>query len=147
MREIKFRGISEENDGWVYGDLIHCGNNNEKRQIMSFDDPSDPTFELCVENVIPSTVGQFTGLLDRNGKKIYEGDVMMNKNAKVFVIVYRGGGFCAMSPREYCLDLAGDPVTISDPLGAKQSSDYFQEQCWVIGNVHERSELLDVAEG
>lgn len=134
MRDIKFRGKHVDNGEWVFGALL------QPNLIVT------DWFEEAVA-IIAATIGQFTGLLDRNGKEIYESDIVMNKNAKVFVIVYRGGGFCAMSPREYCLDLAGDPVTISDPLGAKQSSDYFQEQCWVIGNVHERSELLDVAEG
>ena len=142
MRKIKFCGKRVDNGEWVYGSYI-LENACPKEVYMI---KPDNMFNRFIR-VNHCTVGQFTGLLDRNGKEIYEGDVMMNRNAKVFVIIYRGGGFCAMSPREYCLDLAGCPCTISDPLGAKQSSDYFQEQCWVIGNVHERSELLDVAEG
>lgn len=142
MRKIKFRGKNK--DGvWHYGGYVeYLG----KPRIVN-EDNDGPLYALVPKQVIPETTGQFTGLLDCNGKEIYEGDIMLNKNAKVFVIVYRGGGFCAMSPREYCLDLAGCSCTISDPLGERQSSDYFQEQCWVIGNVHERSELLDVAEG
>lgn len=143
MRELKFRGKRVDNGEWVCGDLL------QPNLIVTdwFNDTGTHVFALEAFAVIPATIGQFTGLLDCNGKEIYEGDIMLNKNAKVFVIVYRGGGFCAMSPREYCLDLAGCSCTISDPLGERQSSDYFQEQCWVIGNVHERSELLDVAEG
>ena len=142
MREIKFRGKREDNGEWVYGSYVREDTTDEGTVHMIKPDGKFDTFFT----VRQETVGQFTGLVDRNGKGIYEHDIMMNKNARVFVIAYRGGGFCAMLPKEYCLDLAGSPITISEPLGARQSSDYYQEQCWVIGNVHERSELLDVKE-
>lgn len=143
MRELKFRGKRVDNGEWVCGDLL------QPNLIVTdwFNDTGTHVFALEAFAVIPATIGQFTGLLDRNGKEIYESDIVMTEHGEPFVIAYRGGGFCAMSPREYCLDLAGSPCTISDPLGERQSSDYFQEQSWVIGNVHERSELLDVAEG
>ena len=65
-REIKFRGKRVDNGKWVYGGYYHDG---QFPFIIATED------NYVFYGVLPETVGQFTGLKDKNGKEIYEGDI------------------------------------------------------------------------
>ena len=73
MREIKFRGKRLDNGEWVYG-FVFFNQYKSEAVIARVAD----TESVC-ENVDPVTVGQFTGLHDKNGKEIYEGDIIIEK--------------------------------------------------------------------
>lgn len=124
MREIKFRGKRKDNGDWVYGYYIVAGG-------MAF----ISTFGIREPvAVIPETVGQYTGLKDKNGNKIFEGDIyqfqFMQKIYKG-VIVYKE-------------ELARFAIELED-LGGKwcefpKQTDDINYFCKIIGNVHEEAQ-------
>lgn len=88
MREILFRGKRLDNDEWVHGYLVR---HPSAVQIGDYSNPwyihvppRDPDDSGGVYNVSPATVGQYTGLPDKNGKKIFEGDILSIENPKPF---------------------------------------------------------------
>lgn len=132
MREIKFRGRRIDNGDWVYGDYFktpltdeNSGTKPESGWFFLTGEPRHCISSCGVVFVVdPETVGQFTGLRDRNGKEIYEGDVLRNDitEKNIGVVQFVDGGFW------YVKDHV--PYNI------------LSAPCEVIGNVWENPELL-----
>ena len=80
MREIKFRGKSTVSGEWLYGDLV-CF---KAEKIMAIHCAGDG-----FSDVDPDTVGQYTGFTDKNGKEIYEGDILENYDQAL--VTFRDG--------------------------------------------------------
>lgn len=129
MREILFRGKRKDSCGWIKGYYIF-------RKIWESDvhiiRTVDNGFDSYIEfEVIPETVGQYTGLPDKNGKKIFEGDIVKAPDGEIFKIEWHS-------------------VALSWILRNKKSSclaylrylDMFE----IIGNIHDNPELLKEAE-
>ena len=124
MRKIKFRGIRKNNEEWVYGsyidfDLLH--------QII-------PTGKTKAVVVIPETVSQYTGLKDKNGIEIYEGDIVDDRNFKCEVIY-------TTSQEGWC-GFIRDNERIKTPASGMYSNTW--KGCFeVVGNIHQNPDLLN----
>ena len=142
MREILFRGKRIDSGEWVYGNLnygtIEIKSIKDSYYISDFDvNPWDKKFYP----VIPESVGQFTGLTDKNGKKIFEGDIIKivpdydySDDYSISKVYSYNGVFC--------VDYHGDDF-YSTALGFLD--DYlFDGDFEVIGNIHDNPELLEV---
>lgn len=131
QREIKFRGKRVDNGEWVYGDLMQNYVHHEGFKTI--------VQAGCVYyKVIPETVGQFTGLKDKTGKEIYEGD-------RVKFIAIEDNKKCnksdAIGTIEWDDEDAGFYI-FNDADWFPHVKFWFAEQIEIIGTIHDTPELL-----
>ena len=139
MRDYLFRGKRKDNGEWVEG----CGIIATENWVSIFtviDDIDENSSEVNEIEVLPSTVGQYTGLTDKNGKKIFEGDIIKYKNTDG--IKFNGVALTVIGKVVYNEKNASFAISGKDEIGAKHY-DYFPiKKIEVIGNIHDNPELL-----
>ena len=132
MREILFRGKNPVSDEWAYGSLILEKNAFDERLILAIISDADGNETL----VNPETISQYTGLTDKNGTRIFEGDILegdlddnLDPGAKWRSTIVMGKfGWLADDP-------TGTNPTPLDEFDIKEGE--------VIGNIHDNPELME----
>ena len=136
MREIKFRGKREDNKQWVYGSLgihnaydLNDGTHKPEplRMFITEQDltwvskPDDKCWRHLFYKVDPATVGQLTGLKDKNGIEVFEGDILnvdkcYSGTFTPVVVEFVEGGFEGRLRHDHCLRLVPLlPVPVAEP--------------------------------
>lgn len=124
VRSLKFRGkwIYGDND-WVYGGIV---SNEQHASITTYD---------SMKEVDPSTVGQYTGLRDRNGKEIYEGD-----------IIEIGFNEDGVTTKHKCVvrwnDMNAAFALYTNEKGEGPWHGWLMNNCIIIGNIHDNPDLI-----
>lgn len=137
MREILFRGKRVDNGEWTYG--YYCPKPYSHFPCEATIFPSETIDrDWHGERVDPDTVGRFTGLTDRNGVKIFEGDII--KHTQVYLHgKVKSFGYVKWSTAYACWLAGGYTNGRADMFLGDQS--YKLE---VLGNIHDNPELLEV---
>lgn len=157
MHEVLFRGKRTDNGEWIEGSLLGidwC----DKPSTYSIA-PNTPVSVFY--SVIPETVGQYTGLTDKNGVRIFEGDIVKIVDFQMGCVVYECGAF-GIAVKPY-IDWNYLDSEIAEITGCNNSPDFCRndnfislwELMWnynqeenscdvvqVIGNIHDNPELL-----
>ena len=134
MREILFRGKRKDNGKWVYGNYAVTDNNGKQHFIFQ-----NKAFEF---EVIPETVGQYTGITDDNEKKIFEGDILnvINPDYDDYDYITKVYFEC----NTLCVDVGGQDYDYTSIGFAVEIWDDKRDRVEVIGNIHDNPELLEV---
>lgn len=127
-RKIKFRGKSLNTGIWEYGDL----------NTLFYNHPRIYTISRKI-SVDENTVGQFTGLHDKNGKEIYEGDIIRSLNSKGEPIIHH-----IIYDNEEAGFIAALKGSVKGDFGYGKCYQQWITECKkeVIGNIHDNPELL-----
>lgn len=128
-REILFRGKSVDNGEWFEGYLSKSRNISEKPALLKLCIDCEEKGVMASHIIVPETAGQFTGLTDKNGKKIFEGDIIEFDCDSLGVIEWDED--CAKFAIHY------DENILTD------FDSYYGFNCEVVGNIYDNPELLE----
>lgn len=145
MREIRYRGKRVDNGEWAYGNLIYDNIADKYWIILSINESEkiDGGLYIYAVEVIPETIGQYTGLHDKKGQEIYEGDIVLYKDWEMATENGSGDMFINKGIVEYnesncCFNIT-ERQTIDNLDVLFEDTDCIE----VIGNIYENKELLE----
>ena len=124
MREIKFRGVNIADGEWIYGSLVKVG-----KDYYILEEGETEAHEYNI--VADESIGQFTGLKNKNGKDIYEGDILEFKDGGIVYVSW---------------DVEYTGFILIDPTGYQETEgigNWILENVEVVGNIFDNKKLLD----
>ena len=131
-REIKFRGKRKDNGEWVYGYYVY-DNYDGKHYIYAKE------YGLVSYEVVPKTIGQYIGLKDKNGKEIYESDILSRERKTII------NNYHAINIVKVIWDNENLRYWVED-LSNTLDLEYFKiqelKEFEIIGNIYKNPELL-----
>lgn len=147
MKEIKFRA-KDRNGNWVYGlvTIVDCDNENNNTYAIVNDYCELDNIKFCGDGKVvykpntiivdPNTIGQFTRLADKNGKEIYEGDIVKYSDIIGTVCFGEYGDY----DYGYYIKWKQDIHWLSNKILAFIK--YYSDETEVMGNIYETAQLL-----
>ena len=122
--EYCFRGFDAVvKKRWVYGDLVHNKRVDLTDRVM-----------VGGYEVVPESVGMWTGLKDKNGNEIYEGDIVKwDRDQKMYVVAFRNGMYYAS------VEECNPHIYGGFPLWCLCEE---EQHCTIVGNIHDNKKLL-----
>ena len=143
IREVIFRGKRTDNGEWETGSLVIIRDGCSDKEVFIADKMTG-----YHTPVIPETVGQYTGLTDKNGVRIFEGDIIKTHYANAqksdFIeqVVFHNGKFCAYFSNQLCKQWAN---LYDGTEHLPQDKSVYMDSVEVIGNIHDNPELIETA--
>lgn len=141
MNKYLFRAKRKDNDEWIEGGYCYCGNESyivaATRYIpdtREWDEAdyyeNNPVYKPTFIKVYSETVGQYTGLTDKNDTKIFEGDIVEGADFTI-----EDGGYGLISFEDGAFEVNGNNI-----IGTFHEN-YWGKEFEVIGNIHDNPEL------
>lgn len=150
MRKILFRGKRKDNGEWIYwniyGELCRLSGKRERLAISKTAGEHYYHYIYQIRQlIIPETIGQYTGLTDKNGKKIFDGDIIkaLSDSGNTSCITSVGIGNCKETSDDGTTAIAVYTTYFSDGYYVLPTNKKYKNRTEVIGNIHDNPELLE----
>lgn len=157
MREILFRGKDIGSKQWFYGSYLKTDDNTnecfrktpirQRHQIVQFESGDWNLGGWAFYDVLPETVGQFTGLFDKNGVKIFEGDILQKWDTDYELWEergYEGDEPFKIIKKDFATMERFPVLWMKNERFGYEGEDLESPDKWeVIGNIHDNPELLN----
>ena len=135
MRDILFRGKRLDNGKWVYGYYVH----QYKADEIYLPEPDEDGFES--RHISPETVGQYTGLKDNNGNRIFEGDIVDYEDEAPGQYEYHDSLFINRGVIKY----SEGSFYFTNAVAANLQDFVYKGvlDCMVVGNIYDNPQILE----